>query len=117
MNTDYKRIYQEFEKVKHAKEYLDYSLELEEVNRLLNTYPFDADRASQVCSHLAGKYEKEINQQPGALGGKTVVKVADLSAKTSAEIWDDLLFFQTYIPVFALKREIKNEVMKVLLGI
>ena len=64
MGIDYKRVYQEFERVKSAKEFNEYLSELEKISRLLNTYPFDSVRATTVCSYLAGKYENEINQQP-----------------------------------------------------
>lgn len=118
MGSDYKRAYQEFEKVKHQKEYHEYSSELNEITRLLNSVPFDSARASLACSYLASKYENEINQQPGRPGEKmTVIRGTNLPAKTSAELREDLLYFRDHIPIFALKREIKNDAIKALLGL
>lgn len=118
MGIDYKRVYQEFERVKNAKEFNEYSSELEQISRLLNTYPFDSVRATTVCSYLAGKYENEINQQPPEAGEKkTVIKGTVLPPKTPDNLKEDLYYFQTHIPIFALKREIKSEVAKTLLGL
>lgn len=46
MSIDYKRVYQEFECLKHKKEFYEYSSELHEIDKLLNTYPFGSVRAS-----------------------------------------------------------------------
>lgn len=116
MSIDYKRVYQEFEQLKKEKDLSEYSSELYEINRLINTVPFDLARAAQLSSYLADKYEKEINQKYGGLSGKTVVK-GPPREKTAAELLDDLVFFKGHIPVFALNREIKNEVIKTILGI
>ena len=115
MSIDYKRVYQEFEQLKKEKDLSEYSSELYEINRLINTVPFDLARAAQLSSYLADKYEKEINQKYGGLSGKTVVK-GPPREKTAAELLDDLVFFKDHIPVFALNREIKNEVIKTILG-
>ncbi len=117
MEIDYRHIYQEFEKLSSAKEYEEYCSELTEINRLLRTVPFDSFCASQVCSHLSTKYEKEINQQPGKLGGKTVVKGNSLPKKTPVDLYEDLQYFKAHIPVFALMREVKSDVIKRMLGI
>lgn len=117
MGIDYKKIYHEFEQLKHEKEFFEYASELNEVNQLLSTYPFDSARAAQMCSYLTNKYENEINQQPGRSGEKmTVIKGNNLPTKTPAELRYDLGYFKDHIPVFALKREIKNEALKTLLG-
>ena len=118
MAIDYKKIYQEFETVRHLQEYGEYVSEMDEIARILNTTPFDSNRAVQVCSYLANKYETEINQHPPELGLKrTVVKGRDLPQKTVFDLMNDLQFFQTHIPVFALKRELKSEIKKALLGL
>ena len=95
MGIDYKRVYQEFERVKSAKEFNEYSSELEQISRLLNTYPFDSARATTVCSYLAGKYENEINQQPPEAGErKTVIKETVLPPKTPDNLKEDLYYFR-----------------------
>lgn len=115
---DYRQIYQEFERVKHLQEYSEYVSEISEIGRILNSIPFDSERASQICSYLAGKYEEEINQQPSRFGVKTtVIKRHKLPPKTGTELVGDLRFFQTHIPYFALKREVKSELKKALLGL
>lgn len=91
---------------------------MEEISRLIKTHPFDNAKATSVCSYLAGKYENEINQQaPEAGKKKTVLKGTVLPPKTPDEIREDLYYFQTHIPVFALEREIKSEAVKSLLGL
>ena len=118
MDIDYRQIYQEFENAKHLKEYSEYVSEINEINTLLNTIPFDSIRAAQVCSDLAGKYEAEINQQPGQFGvKKTVVRGQNLLPKTDAELVSDLQYFRANIPYFALKREIKSDLQRFLLGL
>ena len=118
MEIDYKQIYQEFDRVKHLQEYSEYISELYEIAKTLNTIPFDSNRASQLCSYLASKYEAEINQLPYEMGvKKTVVKSQSLPPKATSDLRDDLLYFQKHIPVFALKRELKSDLKKVLLGI
>ena len=118
MDTDYRKIYQEYDKVKHLQEYSEYASEIGEIDRILNSIPFDSERATQICSYLAGKYEEEINQQPIRLGMKTtVIKGQNLPPKTSAELVSDLRYFQTHIPYFALKREVKSELKKAMLGL
>ena len=116
MSIDYKRAYQEFEQLKREKDLSEYSSELYEVNRLINTVPFDSTRANQVCTYLTDKYKNEINQKQGGLGGKEVVK-APTRIKTALELLYDLRYFRDNIPVFALMREIKNEAIKSLFGI
>ncbi len=117
MDIDYRHVYQEFEKLRSVRECSEYFSELEEIERLLVTFPLDVLHASQVCSYLTSKYENEINQQSGKLGGKAVVKGASLPSKSPAELCADLQFFKNNIPVFALIREIKSDVFKTLLGI
>lgn len=116
MSIDYPQVYQVFEKLKREKDFSEYSSELYEIDRLLNTVPFDSTRAAQVCADLTDKYKNEINQKNGGLGGKTVVKCPPRT-KTVAELIEDLRYFRDYIPVFALMREIKNEAIKTMLGI
>ncbi len=118
MDIDYRKIYQEYDKVKHLQEYSEYASEIAEIDRILNSIPFNSERASQFCSYLAGKYEEEINQQPSRFGVKTtVIKGQNLPSKTGAELVSDLRYFQTHIPYFALKREVKSELKKSLLGL
>lgn len=117
MSIDYKRVYQEFDRLKSAKELGEYSSELDAIDQLLKTSPFDSFLASQLCSYLASKYEKEINQQSGMLGGKTVVKGGALPVKTAFKLRDDLQFFKNHIPVFALMREVKSDLLKSLFGL
>ena len=117
MDIDYTRVYQEFEKISNAKECGEYCSELAEINHLLCSFPFDSIQAAKKCSYLSTKYEKEINQQPGRLGGKTVVKGNLLPSKSPADLYADLQFFKAHIPVFALMREIKSDIVKSLLGI
>lgn len=116
MSIDYKRVYQEFEKLKEEKDLSEYSSELYEINRLLNTVPFDSTLASRACSFFASKYESEINILSGQLGGTRVVKGME-SAKTAIELYNDLLFFKNHIPVFAFIRKSKTETAKALLGL
>lgn len=116
MSIDYKRVYQEFEQLKREKDLSEYSSELYEVNRLLNTVPFDSILASRACSFLANKYEKEINLLSGKLGGTCVVK-GRATTKTAIELYNDLLFFKNHIPVFALMRKAKTEAVKALIGL
>lgn len=118
MDIDYQKIYQEFEGVKHLQEYSEYVSELAEINKLLFSLPFDSRQASQLCSDLANKYEAEINQQPAQFGVKRkVIKGQNLPVKTDNEVMNDLLFFKTNIPYFALKREVKSVLKKALLGL
>ena len=118
MGIDYRQIYLEFEKVKQFREYNEYVSELNEIDNILKAPVFDSTRASKACSYLAGKYEAEINQQPGEYGiKKTVVKGPNLPAKSDAALKEDLLYFQRNIPVFALKRELKSDLQKALLGL
>ena len=115
MSIDYQRIYQEFDNLKGKEDLGEYTSELYEVNRLLNTVPFDSTMASRACSFLANKYEKEINLLSGQLGGTRVVK-GRTTAKTAIELYNDLLFFKSHIPVFALIRKAKTEAVKALIG-
>ena len=118
VDIDYQKIYQEFEGVKHLQEYSEYVSELAEINKLLFSLPFDSRQASQLCSDLANKYEAEINQQPAQFGVKRkVIKGQNLPVKTDNEVMNDLLFFKTNIPYFALKREVKSVLKKALLGL
>ena len=118
LGMDYQQIYQEFQQVKHLQEYSEYVSELDKINRLLYSSPFDSCQASKLCSDLAGKYEAEINQQPAQSGVKrTVIRGQNLPQKTDAELMSDLQYYQTYIPYFALKREVKSELKKALLGL
>ena len=116
MSIDYKRVYQEFEKLKSEQDLCEYSSELLEVNQLLNMVPFDSALASYLCSFLATKYEKEINLLSGHTGGTHVVK-GRTTAKTAIELYNDLLFFKSHIPVFAFVRKAKTETAKALLGL
>lgn len=118
MAIDYRRIFQEFDRVKHLQEYREYESELEEIDRILNSIPFDSNRAAQVCSYLANKYETDINQQPFEMGEKmTVRKGQNLPPKDDSALVRDLRYFKMHIPLFALKREIKSDFKKVLLGL
>ena len=116
MSIDYNRVFQEFEKLKEEKDLSEYSSELCEINRLLNKVPFDSTMASRACSFLATKYEKEINLLSGHTGGTRVVK-GRTTAKTAIELYNDLLFFKSHIPVFAFVRKAKTETAKALLGL
>ncbi len=118
MAIDYRQIYQEFEKVRLLREYSEYVSELGKIDKILRSIPFDSIRAHQVCFNLANKYKTEINQLPSEMGVKrTVIMVQDPPQKTALDLVNDLQFFQIQIPVFALKRELKSEIIKALLGL
>ena len=118
MSYNWEQIYKTFDEVKTAEEYKEYINEMQCISNLLQSPILETEKASQLVSYLAGKYEDEINNEPPQFGIKrTVVKTNQAAMKPSSDLRNDLIFFQQHIPVYALKRETKSEVLKFLLGI
>lgn len=117
MEYNWEMIYNTFNQFKDTKEYAEYFSEITQISIILNSYYFDESTASILCSKLALKYEQEINDQPVQFGIKVTVVKNSANAKTPEELRNDLQYFLNHIPLFALKRELKSEIQRRILGL
>lgn len=116
MTDNFKRIYDYFDSVKSNIEYAEYCNELFKIDQLLNTFPFDNYAANQLCSKLSTKYIDEINKRYSKSQSKIKV-VESNTPKNDIDIINDLDYFKTHIPVFAVERTLKSELQRQVLGL
>ena len=116
MNYNFNEIYNYFDSVKSKVEYAEYIHELQQINQLLNTIPFDNYSANKLCSELSTKYKAEINKMHSKSQSNIVV-VQSNQLKSDMDIINDLNYFKSHIPVFAVERTVKSELQKQILGL
>lgn len=104
MNFDLENIYRTFKSVKETHDFKEYCDEIDENNKVLNTIPFDEQKARQRISKLTTKYRVELNILACIYGNNMSVTNQPVS-KTSEVLWNDLQYINRHIPLFALERK------------
>lgn len=116
MDYNFEQAYKEFEKIKSAKEFLEYCDDITKTSEIINRIPFDEKEATKHISDMSIKYEKELNWLAGVYAnGMTVVRNATI--KNEAELRNQLFYIYNQIPIIALMRELDSHTKKRLLGI
>ena len=116
MDYNFEQAYKEFEKIKSAKEFLEYCNDITHTSEIINKIPFDKKDAAKQISNMSIKYEKELNWLAGVYAnGMTVVRNA--SIKNEIELRNQLFYIINQIPIIALMRELDSHALKELLGI
>ena len=116
MDYNFEQAYKEFEKIKSAKEFLEYCDDIAKTSEVINKIPFDEKEAAKQISDMSKKYENELNWLAGVYAnGMTVVQNAPI--KNEAELRNELFYINNQIPIIALMRELDSHAIKKLLGI
>lgn len=103
MTLDMKKIETLFEAYQEGKEFEEYKRERIENHDILSSRPFDEDRAKQQIAKLVNKYRIEINALALFSGnGRYVIYNA---VKSPRELYDDLVYLDKNIALFALERK------------
>ena len=104
-------IYEEYDKVKSEIDYIEYRNEISTNNNILRSNPFDEYSAIAQLDYLVRKYKKEINAFAILhRNGKTTS--SNSPKKPPQEIWKDLDYVNSLIPLFALERTGKSFILK-----
>ena len=104
MNFDLNNIYRTFENAKEMHDFKEYEDEIDDNNKVLNEIPFDAQKAKQRISKLTTKYRFELNML-ACIYGNNMSVTNQVISKTSEVLWNDLLYINQHIPLFALERK------------
>lgn len=104
MNFDLIEVYKNFEKLKEKYDFKEYEDEIGENDKVLNTIPFDEQKAKQRISKLTTKYRVEFNILARIYGNSMRVTSQSVS-KTPEILWNDLRYINQHIPLFALERK------------
>lgn len=116
MDYNFEQAYKEFEKIKSAKEFLEYCDDITKTSEVINKIPFDEEEAAKQISDMSKKYENELNWLARVYAnGMTVVQNAPI--KNEAELRNELFYINNQIPIIALMRELDSHALKKLLGI
>lgn len=116
MDYNFEQAYKEFEKIKSAKEFLEYCDDITKTSEVINKIPFDEKEAAKQISDMSKKYENELNWLARVYAnGMTVVQNAPI--KNEAELRNELFYINNQIPIIALMRELDSDALKKLLGI
>lgn len=115
MTLDIKQVEAVFKAYHEEKEFEELRQEKQDNYGILNSQPFDENRARSQISKLIDKYAFEINAFAKRTGnGKTTTKQP--MNKTQQEIWHDLAYIDDNLVFFALMRKgmasLTEEVMK-----
>lgn len=115
MNFELDNIYRTFDEIKEKHDFKEYCDELDEDNRILNEFPFDAQKARQQISKLTTKYQFELNMLAYIYGNNMSVTYQP-GVKTQEELWYDLRYINQHIPLFALERKGISDFLKQKMG-
>ena len=110
MDYNFEQAYKEFEKIKSAKEFLEYCDDITKTSEIINRIPFDEKEAAKQISDMSKKYENGKTSRV-----MTVVQNAPI--KNEAELRNELFYINNQIPIIALMRELDSHALKKLLGI
>lgn len=108
---DFNEIYEKYDKIKEMKDYIDYGNEIATNINILNSYPFDEEIAKKQITYLANKYRYEINAVAMLLNNGMYITDTP-PKKNSNQIWNDLKYLNTLIPLFAIERAGVSNLLK-----
>ena len=111
---NFNEIYKKYDEVKSSKDYIEYEYEIATNKLILNSYPFNEQFAKKQLSYLTIKYEKELNTF-AKLQGNGMTVSHNPPSKTQFQIWKDLDYVNSLIPLFALERTGKSRIIKSLI--
>ena len=104
MTLDIKQVETVFKAYQEEKECEEIRQEKQDNKSILNSQPFDENRARAQISKLIDKYGFEINTLAKRTGnGKTTTKQP--MNKTPQDIWNDLAYIDNNLVLFALMRK------------
>ncbi|MCM1385766.1 MAG: hypothetical protein NC231_00450 [Bacillus sp. (in: Bacteria)] len=104
MKFDLNYIYEIFKNVKDKHDFKEYCDEMDENSKVLDTIPFDTQKAQQQISKLTTKYRGELNML-ACLYGNNMSVTSQPMLKTAEILWNDLYYINQHIPLFALERK------------
>ena len=107
-NTAIEAIFESYHK---RKELEDYKQDKMENERILQSNPFDEEKARQQISKIVNKYSFEINAMASISGnGRTTTN--QVIHKTSQELWNDLAYLDNNLLRFMLEHEGLSSLLK-----
>ena len=104
MNLDLGEVYKTYENLKEKHDFKEYEDEIEGNDKVLNSIPFDMQKAQQRISMLTGKYRMELNLLAHIYGNNMSVTSQPIS-KPPEILWNELRYINQHIPLFALERK------------
>ena len=104
MNFDLGEVYKTYENLKEKYDFKEYEDEIEGNDKVLNSIPFDMQKAQQRISMLTGKYRMELNLLAHIYGNNMSVTSQPVS-KPPEILWNELRYINQHIPLFALERK------------
>lgn len=115
MNYNFDEFYKAFEKVKSQKEFMDYCSEMRENASILNSIPFDENKAQSQINKLIAKYEHDLNCLANIYNNGMIV-VKTTTKKSAFQRKDELQYINNQIPIIALFRELSKKALEELLN-
>lgn len=111
MNINYEKVYLEFEKIVSLSENAGYLNDMSINSQILNTFPFNKKSAEQQIGKMGSKYGMDLNFIANLTGnGKTII-YSEIQ-KSDSQIWNDLSYINSQIPVIACLRYFSKEMFK-----
>lgn len=103
MRFDFERIYKTYDRAKEIHDFQEYIDEIEKNNSILSAQYFNSYEAKKQIDKLAGKYRIELNILARFQNNGMYVTNQNIE-KTDMDIRNDLIYINSYIPLFAIER-------------
>lgn len=111
MNINYEKVYLEFEKIVSLSENASYLNDMSINSQILNTFPFNRNSTERQIGKMVSKYGMDLNFIANLTGnGKTVIY--NEIQKSDLQIWNDLSYINSQIPVIACLGYFSKEMLK-----